>query len=197
MKTFFLFGLVMLLNGAQAQGFAYNIKSEDVIASAQTNFQTFNIISERFRIERKQLCSKLIGILTDSRSPNLNQCEAAYYLGELRIPEAVDALAAKIMLRLDTRHIITLHLPTISSSPVVEALIKIGIPSIPAMIRNLAESDDNQVRDLSLKVIYRIEGDKDIVQLRLQKAMAAEKDSRKQARLQAALKLIEKVAFGK
>ncbi|MGH7976622.1 MAG: hypothetical protein ACREC8_08160, partial [Limisphaerales bacterium] len=79
----------------------------------------------------------------------------------------------------------------------VDALVKIGTASIPAMIRNLEESDDSAVRILSLRVIYRIEGDKDIVQLRLQKALKVEKDSRKQARLASALKALAETSFGK
>jgi len=70
----------------------------------------------------------------------------------------------------------------------VDALIKIGNPSIPAMMRNLAESDDAKARELSLQVLTRIDGDKDISQLRLQKTLKAETDSTKQTRLQAALK---------
>ena len=64
----------------------------------------------------------------------------------------------------------------ISDYPVVDALVKIGNPSIPAVIQNLAETEDGQVIELSLEVLYRIEGDKDIVQLRLQKASFAESD---------------------
>jgi hypothetical protein len=48
-----------------------------------------------------------------------------------------------------------------------------------------------------LKVLYRIDGDKDIVQLRLLKAIAAQKDSNKKARLQAALKSLAKTQFDK
>jgi hypothetical protein len=63
----------------------------------------------------------------------------------------------------------------------------IGSPAIPAVIRNLADSDDSRTRRISMRVLISIDGDKDIVQLRLQKALAAEKDLQKQTRLQAAL----------
>jgi hypothetical protein len=75
---------------------------------------------------------------------------------------------------------------------VIDALIAIGNPSIPAMIRNLADSDDARVRELSLQVLTRIDGDKDISKLRLQRALKTGKDSQKQARLQAALKSLAK-----
>jgi hypothetical protein len=67
------------------------------------------------------------------------------------------------------------------------ALIEIGNPSTPAVIRNLADSDDPKVRELSLRVLTRIDNDKDISQLRLQKVLKAETDPKKQARLKAAL----------
>jgi hypothetical protein len=119
----------------------------------------------------------------------------------MRVADAVDLLADDITLLFDrTRLPLMKHLVNIdiiSEHPAMEALIMIGNPSIPAMIRHLEESDDIQVRDLSLKVLYRIEGDKDIVQLRLQKALAVQKDSHKQARLQLALKAIGGASFGK
>jgi HEAT repeat protein len=68
------------------------------------------------------------------------------------------------------------------------ALVAIGTPSIPAVIRNLENSDDAKVRQPSLNVLVRIEGDKDVVQLRLQKALDAQSDTTKKARLQLALK---------
>ena len=98
----------------------------------------------------------------------------------------------KIFLQYDTSAELIKGLPPILGHPAVEALIKIGNPSIPAVIRNLAESDDAKVRELSLKVLKSIDGDKDISQLRLQKAFKAETASQKQARLQAALKDLEK-----
>jgi hypothetical protein len=178
---------------AQSEKSVYTLNPNDVIASTHANLQTFDKVSDNFHAQRKQLCMELIGILNDPKSSNLSQCEAACYLGEMRMSEAADDLAAKITLRLDLRHIIILHLPAISASPVTDALVKIGNPSIPAVIRNLAESDDAKVRELSLKVLYRIDGDKDIVRLRLQKALKAETDSTKQARLQAALNQSEKL----
>lgn len=133
----------------------------------------------------------------DPKISNLGQCEAAYCLGELRASEAANVLGAKISLALNTgkRSLIYYNFPNpeITEHPVMHALIKIGNPSIPAVIRNLAESDDAKVRELSLTALYHIDGDKDITQLRLQKALKAEKDLQKQARLQAALKSLSEI----
>jgi len=121
---------------------------------------------------------------------------AAYLLGEYRFSQAAKTLAINILWEDKVR-------PNTERGsewfwdhyPAMEALIKIGNPSIPAVIRNLAGSDDVKVRELSLKVLYHIEGDKDIVQLRLQKALTAEKDLQKQARLQSALKALAETSF--
>jgi hypothetical protein len=73
----------------------------------------------------------------------------------------------------------------------MSALMRIGNPSIPAVIGNLEQSDDVKVRELSLAVLNYIDNDKDITQLRLQKALAAQNDGQKMMRLQGALKALE------
>lgn len=173
---------------------AEDIKSEELIATAHvTDIYKFQNVSSEFRDSQTKLTGEFIEIFTNKNSSNFGQCVAAYYLGELHSAEAVGTLNSNIALRLDVSRIPINHLVEIDNSlrnPVVEALIKIGNPSIPAVIRNLAESDDVQVRKLSLQVLYRIDGDKDISQLRLQKALKAETDLQKQARLQAAIKAL-------
>ena len=170
----------------------------DIINCAKTNNINFvEEIYQKIKVENNQLGADLIGVLTNSKSSNLNQCVAAYYLGEMHCAAATDVLAGKIVLQVDMSHIRIKHLVRMDflTTPATDALVKIGNPSIPAVTRNLAESDDAQVRELSLKVLCRIEGDKDIVQLRLQKALAAEKDSQKQARLQRAFKSLAETSF--
>ena len=123
---------------------------------------------------------------------------AAYLLGAYRYPQAVSGLANNITLEDKIR-------PQMQKQrewywdlyPAMEALIRIGNPAIPAMIRNLEESNDANVRELSLKVIYFIDKDKDIARLRLQKAAEAQKDLQKKARLQSALKALEKNSLWK
>lgn len=125
-------------------------------------------------------------IFKDAQSPVLTKGAAAYCLGELRASEAVNVLALGIALEINS--VSNDHLTLLQGPIVMKALIKIGNPSIPAVMKNLAESDDAKVRALSLQVIERI--DKDISALRLQKAIKAETDAQKQARLQVALKAL-------
>jgi len=115
----------------------------------------------------------------------------------MRAPQVVNALADKVTLAFDSSRTPIFHFPIISGYPAMDALVKIGNPSIPAVIRNLEESEDAKVRELSLKVLYRIEGDKDIVQLRLQKALEVQQDSKKKARLQTALQALLDPKFNK
>ena len=174
----------------------YDVKSEEVLASVRTiDIYKFQGVSDQFHSSRKEFVVNLIDILNDPKSSNFSQCAAAYYLGELYSVKAVGILNSNIVLQLDASRIQMKYLVKIDDSlkiPAVEALVKIGNPSIPAVIRNLADSDDAKVRELSLQVLTRIDGDKDISQLRLQKALKAETDLQKQARLQSALKELEK-----
>lgn len=121
---------------------------------------------------------------------------AAYFLGEYRIPQAANLLANNISwvdkIRSNTERGSEWFW---DRYPATQALVKTGNPAIPAVIRNLAESDDATVRRLSLSAVYHIEGDKDIVQLRLQKALTAEVVSPKQARLKSALLALTKSPY--
>ena len=116
------------------------------------------------------------------------RCYAAYLLGEYRFPQAATSLSQVIDLKSDVRQNTREWFWDLY--PAVEALIKIGNPSISAVIRNLEESDDPKVRELSLKVISYVEKDKDIAQLRLKKALEAQPDSKKKTRLEVAIRAI-------
>jgi hypothetical protein len=122
---------------------------------------------------------------------------AAYLLGAYRFPQAADRLAKDIALEDKVRSREPRHSEWIwDLYPAMEALVKIGNPSIGAVIRNLEESDNAKIRDLSLKVIYHIEKrDKDIVELRLKKVLDAQKDSKRKARLQSALEQLRDPKF--
>jgi hypothetical protein len=196
--TFFSALFCTTLNAQNETNHENSVGMRDIIASCKTSNLAFvQRINFEYMADRSQLAASLLAILADVKSPNLNRCVAAYYLGEMRSTNAMDLLLNHITLRLDMTRIPEKGWVKASflESPATDALIKIGSSAIPAVIRNLAESDDAKVRELSLAVLYRIEGDKDVVQLRLQKALAAEKDSQKQARLQAALKALAETSL--
>jgi HEAT repeat protein len=74
--------------------------------------------------------------------------------------------------------------------PAVRALIHIGAPSIPAVTRNITDSDDKEVRYWSVFALYGIEGrDKDVTRFRLQKMLDVQSDPAKKARVQLALEV--------
>jgi hypothetical protein len=136
---------------------------------------------------RQKIIQKLLPILESPQSTYIAKCCAAHYLGELHAAEAVDSLASQvgtILTPFGQRPIIYSD-----EAPAANALIKIGTPSIPAVIRTLSESDDKLVRFTCLQVIASIDNDTDITQLRLEKALKAEVDMNKKNRLQAALEM--------
>lgn len=140
---------------------------------------------------RKATISKLLSLLNDSNTHSIAKCYAATYLGMMHASEAATSLASNITIVVaqDSHH---MECPPVGSfEPMSDALITIGTPSIFAVIQNLEESDDLKVRKPSLNVLIQIEGDKDIVRLRLQKALDAQSNTVKKARLQLAIKTLE------
>jgi hypothetical protein len=144
--------------------------------------------------DRGQTIRGLLKILNDPASKANVKLYAVYYLGAMHATEAVNNLAAQITLAPNG---ITGGSLYVTESPwngasAVNSLVSIGIKSIPALIRNLATSDGSKIRGFTLRALSRIDGDKDISQLRLQKALNDETDSTKKANLSAALKELQK-----
>lgn len=192
-----LLSLGLFANDAEADEArkpAYTIRPEDIITSVHAgHLQGFQVVAVPFADERNRLGNELLNVLRADRS-NLNRCAAAHYLGELRFAEAANDLAAQITLDIKLTDDLD-GMPVLPRPVAMTALIRIGVPAIAPVIRNLETSDDAKVRELSLKVLRQIDGDKDIVQLRLQKALDAQKDPEKKARLQAALKSLAETQF--
>lgn len=185
-----------LFRSPEADLWAQNndVATGSLFDSSQANSWEFHTkMTESFHVHYGQSSQDLLRLLEDKKTSYVNQCVIIYYLGKMRMTEASKALAERIDFQFDYR-----RLPVskefimwdIKRYPALEALVEIGNPSLPAVMRNLAESDNVKVRELSLQVIVRIDSDKDISQLRLQKAIKAEMDPQKQARLQTALKTL-------
>jgi len=164
-----------------------SIADQIVAAIPNAGLRQIDDLFEKDEEHRQQLAGELLRLLNAKDSNDCVKCYAAYYLGILHSAEAVDSLASQITLNC-ARFVHSIQgITPWRMCPATAALVAIGAPSIPAMIRNVSASDDAQVVKLSLAVLCRIDGDKDIVRLRLQKALEKEPDKTKQARLQTAL----------
>ena len=85
------------------------------------------------------------------------RCAAAYLLGELRAEEAVPMLSCALsdepgpkVITDESRY----------DMPVISALLKIGRPTVPTMIKNLETTDHRKLRDKSLGVLNHVLGGK-------------------------------------
>jgi len=153
--------------------------------------------------QRDQSIKSMIAVLNGNSSPDIKD-SVAIVLGNCRAAQAVDALMQNI--HLDVRgRIIKGFLTEDEMFPVTTSLEKIGNPSIPAIIKYLGEKgrflesgteEQRRATDASallLRALCHIDGDKDIVRLRLQKALAAQHDPQEKARLQSALDALAKM----
>lgn len=129
-----------------------------------------DLLSEQARIrnkfvdtilrDRKTVIRQLVPIIDPAYSEKYSdetRCAAAYLLGELRAVEAVPALSKALANPPgpgDFTHISRYHVP------VLTALVKIGRPAVPAMIKNVEMSDDRILRKNSLDALNRILGGK-------------------------------------
>ncbi len=165
------------------------VTPDEIITSIRTDTNHFMVsVAGRMWKQRERLIGTLLNIFEDGSASNDQKVSAAYYLGEMHASMAVDDLVSNITLQLTPQ---MSYGGPIASIP--NALIQIGTPAIAALIKNLQESDDSNVRELSLMILYQIEGDKDVVQFRLQKALDAQEDATRKARLQAAIKTLPNI----
>ncbi len=165
-----------------------NMSIDDQVVTALSNVASNKDVPDLAALvfsgfaHRQQIIQSLIKIIDNPQSTVYAKGCAANYLGEMRASEAADSLAAHITNNppgASWARTAFHEVPYGDTLPSVSALIKIGSPAIPAVIRNLAESDVEQVRTCSMVVLESVEGDKDVMQLRLQKALDAQTDARK------------------
>jgi hypothetical protein len=157
----------------------------------------FSVLCHEDEVRRRGSIRELIGVLDDPKAGDAARAFAAYYLGRLHAAEAAESLASHITLSLESKDPGHHQWAEMDywAIPAMSALCSIGNPAIPALVKNLAMSDDAAVRERSLKALSLIEGDKEIVQLRLEKALKGETDARKRERLQAALTILAGPAY--
>jgi hypothetical protein len=195
--------LIILLLSAFFAIFSNARAQESDLNKYLVSIQSTNVFSRQRAVlllaqEREKLIKNLSDVLEGSASLEI-KLEAARVLGKYRATEAVDILVKNLTLE-DQGHQMLSGMVSEEDYeyliyPVSMALEKIGNPSIDKLLEISAENDDPKMRTKILKILCRIEGDRDIVRLRLEKALKAEQNPQKQARLQAALKSVDDVKF--
>ena len=129
-------------------------------------------MASRLSKDRAELQSQLLLQLVSPKSKQ-HQIVVAYLLGLYRMDGAVRDLADLITLEAEVRAQSKEALWDVH--PVAEALIKIGRPSIPAMLENIKAAKGENVTKLSVEVIQYVETPA-IAKMILQDAIAKEKD---------------------
>jgi hypothetical protein len=140
--------------------------------------------------ERADLQSNLIYQLNNSDSKEM-KFAAAFLLGMYRMEQSVFNLSKFITLESsqNTDHI---REPLWDRYPVVEALIRIGKPSVPEMLKNIKTSNDKKVIELSIRVIRYVEGP-EIGQFILEKELAKQTDPKNKTKLKEAIKSFDEL----
>jgi HEAT repeat protein len=141
--------------------------------------------------DRQSVIEQLIPLIDPANAekyPDETRVVAAYLLGELRAVEAVPVLSQVIADPPGPRYVID---GSRYDYPVTTALVKIGRPAVPAMIKNLETSDDRAVRGISLGVLSQILGGKRGLLALLTKLIEQSDDKDVTRRLRAARTKVE------
>ena len=131
--------------------------------------------------ESSDLQNSLIEILAQPEYSNEAKCAAAVLMGRCKMDKCLDILSKNISLFDGSPDPIGFE-----TFPAKFALIRIGKPATPFMIRSLEESDNEVVRDLSLQVVVAVEGSEG-GRLIIEKAVEKQTDKGKRQKLEAVL----------
>lgn len=110
--------------------------------------------------DRKSVIEQLVPLIDPANAEKYSdqtRCAAAYLLGELRAIEAVPVLSKALE---DPPGPKLFSDISRYDAPVLGALVKIGRPAVPAMIKNVETSDDLILRKRSLDVLSHVLGGK-------------------------------------
>jgi len=143
---------------------------------------------------RQQLVQNLMAILDSTNSARV-KVDAIVVLGEYRASEAVPILIQHLEWDEAARAGIYNGLARSEeleekTMPVSIALEKIGMPSIPALLVKITETDDAITTEKCISICNRIEG-REITQFRLQGLLEKESDQKKKERIQSALDILK------
>lgn len=135
--------------------------------------------------QRRELLSALLKQAGTASSPVV-QAAAIFLIGRYRLSDGAAELARRIDFAPPVQRIPEPE-PLWEKYPAMEALIAIGQPAIPQVIRLLAGDQNPLRRSLALKVLRYVDNDPDISRFRLKRAEAQEGDPGRKAMLGRAL----------
>ena len=142
--------------------------------------------------ERSEIQRKLVQLLDGSNSKE-KKYAAAFLLGMYRMDQSVFVLSKYITLEDDSSRRWKRE-PLWDIYPVVEALIRIGKPSIPEMLKNIKTSNNEKVIELSIRVIRYVEGP-EIGRFILEKELVKQSDSINKTKFKEAIKIFDELVM--
>jgi len=143
--------------------------------------------------ERRIMVTSLLNILKHSKkdfgwlNSNTTYNICIRILGEMRAPEAVSELMKWIFPQKGPY----VSFEELLFSPAGRALVKIGKPSVPHLLKALKTETNKEHRHICLRILEKIEG-KEISVIILKQAVKQEKDPKSKKNLLDALKLFQK-----
>ncbi|GAH45701.1 unnamed protein product, partial [marine sediment metagenome] len=140
---------------------------------------------------RKNLVDALVALVAQTGGKSYSdetRSAAAYLLGEMRAVEAVPALSRALAKPLGA-----IYGSDISryDAPIFTALVMIGRPAVPAMIKNLEETDNANIRHNSMFVLNHVLGGKQHLLELLGKLKARTKDKAVAKRIEKATRHVQ------
>lgn len=191
-KAFLAMAVGLLLSfsvlGGQQGVSAKDDKAMDIFERLSSeDSRTRNLAVDEILNEHKVLVDKLIALVDPANSGTNSydtQAAAAYLVGELRAAEAVPVLSRALA-----------EIPTVSIrfsmnryiEPWQTALVRIGRPSVPAMIENIEKTDDQQLQRRSVTVLVRVLGGRRHMFELLEKLESRSTDEKTTKRIEAAI----------
>lgn len=138
--------------------------------------------------ERQRLEGQLLTWLGSS-SPDV-QMSAAYLLGKYRMTEGLHYLVPMIGLRNPDVTKPSHQLPIFGEYPVYAAVVRIGPPALPQLMKHIAEDDEQERRRLCALAVHGIYGKKIAIVI-LGSAETEATDPEVKARFAEAIRIVE------
>jgi hypothetical protein len=175
----------------EARAWARSLAGPDGVGSKESMKRL--VARDRINEGYEALGNELMGL---ARQGDLHQdssrITAMTILGRMRFSRAVAVLAPQVTARMEGDVIMMRLLSERDFFPAAGALADIGMPAVPAMLNNLAASDDETVRERSAWVINKaLLGKKAAARVFLEDAIKEAKDDQARQRLVAARKFFE------